>query len=144
LILNNVQPGKAGEKPVNVQNNGIAANNCNKPQTDVAMLLKDLIDVQKESLSVQKQKLEIEKQRLEFDRLIGTQMVTLIPMLSGLLQKFSANASPEKDIKVDTKMFGLKRKHSDSEEEDENGIAATKGYQEVHDAGSRGVRGSGR
>lgn len=41
----------------------------------------------REMLNVQKQQLELEKQKFEFDRLVGTQLMTLVPMVGGLLQR---------------------------------------------------------
>lgn len=42
---------------------------------------------------MERQRLEVEKQRLEFDRLVGTQLVTLIPMVGGILQRLESSAS---------------------------------------------------
>ncbi|GLV35058.1 SET and MYND domain containing arthropod-specific member 4 [Carabus blaptoides fortunei] len=47
----------------------------------------DLNNTLREMLNVQKQQLELEKQKFEFDRLVGTQLMTLVPMVGGLLQR---------------------------------------------------------
>lgn len=47
------------------------------------------MEVQRENLDVEKQKLEVEKQRLEFDRLVGSQLLTLVPMIGGLFQRLA-------------------------------------------------------
>lgn len=52
-------------------------------------VLKELLEVQRENLDIEKQKLEVEKQRLEFDRLVGSQLLTLVPMIGGLFQRIA-------------------------------------------------------
>lgn len=42
---------------------------------------------------MEKQRLDIEKQQLEFTRVVGTQLLTLVPMVGGLLQRLSFPAS---------------------------------------------------
>lgn len=61
--------------------------------TELHTLIRDLIDVQKENLEVEKQRLDIEKQRLEFSRVVGSQLLTLVPMMGTLLQRLSFPAS---------------------------------------------------
>lgn len=51
--------------------------------------------MQKENLDVEKQKLEVEKQRLEFDRLVGSQLLTLVPMIGGLFQRLTFPANQD-------------------------------------------------
>lgn len=58
-------------------------------------ILKELLEVQKENLDVEKQKLEVEKQRLEFDRLVGSQLLTLVPMIGGLFQRIAFPSSQD-------------------------------------------------
>lgn len=50
-----------------------------------------MVEVQKENLEIEKQRLDIEKQRLEFSRLVGSQLVTLVPMVGSLVQRLSFN-----------------------------------------------------
>lgn len=81
-------------------------------------LLKEVIELQKQNLELAKQHIEIEKQRLEFDRVIGTQMVTMLPMLGGVLQRL---AYPGNQDLIDMKFgisAGVKRKRSASEDAD--------------------------
>ncbi|XP_074034878.1 uncharacterized protein [Leptinotarsa decemlineata] len=70
-------------------------------QEDVSALLKDLLQVQKENLEVEKQRLEVDKQTLEFHRLVGTQLLTLLPMIGGFIQRVAFpnnNNDEEKNI----------------------------------------------
>lgn len=46
-------------------------------------------------MELEKQKIEIEKQKLEFDRLVGSQLLTLVPMVGGLLQRLSFSQTQE-------------------------------------------------
>lgn len=47
------------------------------------------MEIQKEKLKVEQKRLEIEKQRLDFDRLVGSQLLTLVPMVGGLIRQLS-------------------------------------------------------
>lgn len=53
------------------------------------------MEIQKEKLKVEQKRLEIEKQRLDFDRLVGSQLLTLVPMVGSLIRKLS---SPDEEI----------------------------------------------
>ncbi|KAG5872652.1 hypothetical protein JTB14_029694 [Gonioctena quinquepunctata] len=71
-----------------------------RPGAAVSILLKNILQVQKENIEVEKQRLEVEKQRLEvekqrlevdkqtleFHRLVGTQLLKLLPMFGNLMQ----------------------------------------------------------
>lgn len=46
-----------------------------------------MVQLQKQQLELEKQKFEMEKQRMEFDRVVGSQLMTLVPMVGGLLQR---------------------------------------------------------
>lgn len=46
-----------------------------------------MVQLQKQHLELEKQRFEVEKQRLEFDRVVGSQLMTLVPMVGGLLQR---------------------------------------------------------
>ncbi|CAH1100198.1 unnamed protein product [Psylliodes chrysocephalus] len=85
---------------------------------DVAVLLKSLIEVQKQNLEVQKERLEIDKQKLSFHKLVGAQLLTLLPIFGGLVQKlsFPNNNEEESQIGNEEKVNknGLKRKFVDS------------------------------
>lgn len=61
--------------------------------TELHVLLKELVEVQKENLQIEKQRLDIEKQRLEFSRVVGSQLLTLVPMVGTLVQRLSFPAS---------------------------------------------------
>nr|CAD7406212.1 unnamed protein product [Timema poppensis] len=54
---------------------------CMSTQNDneVSGLLRQLLDVEREHL-------ELEKQRLEFDRMVGTQLLALVPMVGSIIQ----------------------------------------------------------
>lgn len=56
---------------------------------DLHNLLRELVQVQRENLEIEKQRLDIEKQRLEFSRLVGSQLLTLVPMVGTLVQRLS-------------------------------------------------------
>lgn len=51
--------------------------------------MKELVEVQKENLEIERQRLDIEKQRLEFSRVVGSQLLTLVPMMGTLVQRLS-------------------------------------------------------
>ena len=74
--------------------------------------LKDLLDVQRERLNLERQRLEVEKQRLEFDRLVGTQLVTLIPMVGGILQRLESSTSMRNSSGYTQAKRRRKRSHS--------------------------------
>lgn len=46
-----------------------------------------MVQIQKQQLELEKQRIEMEKQRMEFDRVVGSQLMTLVPMVGGLLQR---------------------------------------------------------
>ncbi|XP_071056690.1 myb/SANT-like DNA-binding domain-containing protein 1 isoform X2 [Onthophagus taurus] len=81
LILNSMQPQQNQDK---------------RGDLEISSTLKSLLEIQREHLEVEKQRLEMEKQKLEFERLIGTQMVAMLPMFGGLLQRISNQNSPSK------------------------------------------------
>ncbi|XP_065161073.1 uncharacterized protein [Atheta coriaria] len=115
LILNNVNHGD--KTPLIACR--LLLGLINKPIVIAAnSLLKEVIELQKQNLELAKQHIEIEKQRLEFDRVIGTQMVTMLPMLGGVLQRL---AYPGNQDLIDMKFgisAGVKRKRSASEDAD--------------------------
>ncbi|XP_022900340.1 uncharacterized protein [Onthophagus taurus] len=87
LILNSLpQPQSNQEKKGD-------SGNSSEIQNVISSTLKSLLQVQKDHLEVEKQRLEMEKQKLEFERLIGTQMVAMLPMFGGLLQRVSQNSN---------------------------------------------------
>ncbi|XP_056644338.1 uncharacterized protein LOC130450153 isoform X1 [Diorhabda sublineata] len=91
-------------------------NNTNK-QDDVPSLIKGLIEVQKENLEVQKQRLEVDKQKLDFQRLIGSQLLALLPIFGGIIHKLTSPNNNEEDSgDAEDKLFknGKKRPHPDS------------------------------
>lgn len=63
--------------------------------SDLSNLLKDLLENQRELLNTEKQRLEVEKQKLEFDRLVGSQLLTLVPMFGSLLQRLAYPANQD-------------------------------------------------
>lgn len=65
--------------------------------------LHQLIDIQKQLLDVDKQRLEVEKQRLEFDRVVGSQLMTLVPMMGSLIQRlvFPQTDAMNKNFDID-------------------------------------------
>lgn len=50
-------------------------------------VLREMVQLQRQQLELEKQRFEVEKQRLEFDRVVGSQLMTLVPMVGGLLQR---------------------------------------------------------
>ncbi|XP_017777921.1 PREDICTED: uncharacterized protein LOC108563679 isoform X2 [Nicrophorus vespilloides] len=127
LILNNLQPQHqqqqmnktASSQVLHTQNGNVT--NTKVTHSKDEDTIKELLKVQKESLVIQKEKLELEKQRLEFNRLIGTQMMTLLPMLGGILQRVSYTDTEELlDIKVEPGEegceVGVKRKRENNED----------------------------
>ncbi|KAG5872650.1 hypothetical protein JTB14_029693 [Gonioctena quinquepunctata] len=91
-------------------------------QEDVSTLLKNILQVQKENLEVEKQRLEVDKQTLEFHRLVGTQLLTLLPMFGGLMRRlaFPDNNNDEEkhsEIEETLKKNARKRPCSDSGED---------------------------
>ncbi|CAG9864918.1 unnamed protein product [Phyllotreta striolata] len=87
-------------------------------QQDVSLLLKSLIDIQEETLKVEKERLEIEKQQLEFHKLVGAQLLTLLPIFGGLVQKLPFPNNNEEEAKNENEgepRNGKKRKYSDGE-----------------------------
>ncbi|XP_028137353.2 uncharacterized protein LOC114331873 isoform X1 [Diabrotica virgifera virgifera] len=84
-------------------------------QDDVPALLKGLIEIQKENLEVQRQRLEIDKEKLDFQRLVGTQLLTFLPLFGSLVHKLTfpnKNEDDESDEKQGKN--GKKRPHPDS------------------------------
>lgn len=55
--------------------------------TDLGNILREMVQIQKQQLELEKQRIEMEKQRMEFDRVVGSQLMTLVPMVGGLLQR---------------------------------------------------------
>lgn len=51
------------------------------------------MEVQKENVELERQRLDIEKQHLEFSRLVGSQLLTLVPMVGTLVQRLSFTTS---------------------------------------------------
>ncbi|KAF5282332.1 hypothetical protein FQA39_LY17631 [Lamprigera yunnana] len=92
LILNSLQP----QQPQLEKTKSCTSNNYNEGiQSDLHKVLRELVEVQKENLSIEKQKLELEKQRLEFDRVVGSQLLTLVPMIGGIIQRLTLNNHEE-------------------------------------------------
>ncbi|XP_045475742.1 uncharacterized protein LOC123681598 [Harmonia axyridis] len=60
----------------------------NSSNHDISILLKDLVDIQRENLTVERQRFELEKERLEYNKNVGNQLMTLIPIFGSILQKF--------------------------------------------------------
>lgn len=77
--------------------------------SDLHCTLRELVEVQKESLEVEKQRLNVEKQRLEFDRLVGTQLITLIPMIGGFVQRIVCPTTGEDPPDTSQNKRGKKR-----------------------------------
>lgn len=103
LILNSV-PQQNQDKDTNQQGANIANDKGNiirnililliiiqytRFLADISNKLKELIEIQKEKLKVEQKKLSIEKQRLDFERLVGAQLLTLIPMVGELVKQLS-------------------------------------------------------
>lgn len=57
-----------------------------------------MVQIQKQQLELEKQRFEVEKQRLEFDRVVGSQLMTLVPMVGGLLQRLVYPSVPEPNL----------------------------------------------
>ncbi|KAK4874047.1 hypothetical protein RN001_013407 [Aquatica leii] len=106
LILNSLQP-QHNIQDKNKANSSYIGNDG--MQSDLHNVLKEILNVQKENLDIEKQKLEIEKQRLEFDRVVGSQLLTLVPMIGGIIQRLALN---NHDIDSNT-MKNRKRKASE-------------------------------
>lgn len=73
-------------------------------ESSVGPALNQLLDVQRQILDVDKQRLDVEKQRLEFDRLVGSQLMTLVPMIGTLIQRLifpQQNDGMDKDFDMD-------------------------------------------
>lgn len=49
--------------------------------SDISDLLKNLIEIQKENLEIEKQRLELERQTFEYEKTIGTQLLSLFPIV---------------------------------------------------------------
>ncbi|KAF5291493.1 hypothetical protein FQR65_LT01805 [Abscondita terminalis] len=95
LILNSLQPQ---QNVLQEKNKGNLSNLSNDGvQSDLHNVLKDILDVQKEKLEIEKEKLELEKQRLEFDRVVGSQLLTLVPMIGGIIQRLALSNNHEND-----------------------------------------------
>lgn len=92
LILNSLQPQQATQD----KNKGISCTGTGDGSSnELHGVLKEILEVQKENLSVEKEKLELEKQRLEFDRLVGSQLLSLVPMIGTILQRVTVNGPSE-------------------------------------------------
>lgn len=93
LILNGLHQAQDGMRNASWANNSTtyaaASNNAN----NVSTLLRDLLELQRESLTVQREKLEVAKQRLEYDRIVGTQLITLLPMMGNIINRLSYGQS---------------------------------------------------
>lgn len=57
-----------------------------------------MVQIQKQQLELEKQRFEMEKQRLEFDRVVGSQLMTLVPMVGGLLQRLVYPNMPQPNL----------------------------------------------
>lgn len=129
LILNSLQPqqtiqDKKGNSPSSTNGNSndripngtlVLTCYCNNSiflLLDLNNVLKELLEVQKENLSVEKEKLELEKQRIEFNRVVGSQLLTLVPMIGGILQRLALNS------RQDENTSNINRKRKNSEEID--------------------------
>ncbi|XP_018323571.1 uncharacterized protein LOC108735856 isoform X2 [Agrilus planipennis] len=91
LILNGLQTGQADKNKLASQA-AAGANNAaiNKENhQELCNVLKDLLDTQRQSLDVEKQRLELEKQKVEFDRAVGSQLLTLVPIVGAILQRLA-------------------------------------------------------
>lgn len=63
---------------------------------DLSELLKNLIDIQKENLEVEKQRLEVEKQTLEYHKTVGSQLLSLLPIVQNLTSsEFEKSQKPD-------------------------------------------------
>ncbi|KAF2880579.1 hypothetical protein ILUMI_25590 [Ignelater luminosus] len=115
LILNSLQPQQAvqDKKGLSASSNG---NSREKIPADLSTVLKEILEVQKENLDIEKQRLELEKQRLEFDRVVGSQLLTLVPMIGGILQRVALNTS--EDAISNSNSNGKSRKRHNSDEID--------------------------
>lgn len=65
-------------------------------------------------MNIEKQRLELEKQRLEFDRVVGSQLLTLVPMIGGILQSVALSNSED----AISNSNGKSRKRQNSDEID--------------------------
>lgn len=65
---------------------------------DISNILREMVQLQKQHLELEKQRFEVEKQRLEFDRVVGSQLMTLVPMVGGLLQRLVYPQVPEPNL----------------------------------------------
>lgn len=69
------------------QQNEEQGNASSSNSNNLSNILREILSVQNQQLDLERQKFELEKQRLEFDRVVGSQLMTLVPMVGGLLQR---------------------------------------------------------
>lgn len=72
--------------------------------------------MQKEKLKIEQKKLHIEKQRLDFERIVGAQLITLVPMVSEILKQLSPG-SEEILTNGETSQEHVKRKKSGNDKD---------------------------
>ncbi|XP_026473804.1 probable serine/threonine-protein kinase DDB_G0267686 isoform X2 [Ctenocephalides felis] len=104
LLLNGLQKQQYNNNNNNNNNiNSNSNNNNNKSDSktctqnivdsDMSILLRQLIDIQSKALEIEKQKLDLKKQRLDYEQSIGSKLIMLIPLFETIARSIDLNNS---------------------------------------------------